>query len=215
MSFLKKVTESNLRRKFLLAVVSSVICAIAILTLLVTRRESVLIGRDFARNAEIITASISVAMHDNMLEGRPADTLRLIGKLRRIEGVKELAVLKTDGRYAFGLSGPSPGLPAGSLARLRNGENVTLSRDGSHYLITPLMNSRQCRACHSSDEKIRGILLVKMASADTLHSAAGLSKRMFGFGLVIALFLSGLLTVMGRRMIFSPLQGRNIPLRQT
>lgn len=204
----------SLSRKFLLAVASSIIGAIAILTLMVARSETVLISKDYARNAEIISTAIRVAMHDNMLGGRPGDTLRLIGKLKKIEGVQELTVLKADGENAFGLSGPSPDLPAGSLARLRNGENLTLSHESSYYLFNPLMNSSKCRECHSDEEKIRGILLVKISSTDMLHSAAGLLRRMLGFGLVTALFLSGLLGVMSRRLVFSPLRGLTEAARQ-
>ena len=204
----------SLGRKFFLAVVISVIGAMAILTLLITRRETGFISREFVRNAEVIATALSVAIHDNMLEGRAGDTLRLIDKLKRIEGVQELAVLKADGKYAFGLSGPSPGLPAGTFARLRDGEKVILSREGSHYLIEPLINSSQCRTCHPPGEKIRGILLVKMTSTGMLHSVGGLSRRMFGFGLVTALFLSGLLAVMGKQWLLSPIRALTEASRQ-
>ena len=85
--------------------------------------------------------AISMALKDNMLGGCPDDTLNLIGEMKTLNGVKELAVMKSDGSYAFGLRGPQLRLDSALLAKLINGESIALSQSGCSYFLKPLLTA--------------------------------------------------------------------------
>jgi putative nucleotidyltransferase with HDIG domain len=188
----------SLSQKFLAAVVLCVISAIAVLTILIVRRETGLIRAEHRKNAEIMTTAISKALSDNMLGGRPEDTRRLIRELSGIQGVKELSVLGPDESKALHLSLPDA----------VNGEELRGEiRPGDEYFFKPLRNEKECQSCHQDRELIRGVVVVRMSSFDIADNVKELVGRMSMFGALTAFLLSGILVLLSRRMIISGLKG--------
>lgn len=203
----------SLEMKFLAAVIACVIGAISVLTFLVVRRESTLIRSDDRRNAEIVVTAISSALKDNMLAGRPEETRRLIDALSHVRGVREVAVLKPDGGYAFGMTRRRVNLD-GLAGRVMGRKEVSLTAEGARYLAMPLMNEKICRRCHSSGGPLRGVVVVRMSSGDIQQNIVDLVRRMSLFGFLTALVLSGILAVVSRRMLLLPLRGLTEAARQ-
>ncbi len=197
----------NLEKKFLFLIIISVVLAITVLTLLIVRREKMLMKEEHEKNAQIVTRTISKAISDNMLMGHPEETQRLIAALRDLGEVTQLAVLKTDGRHAFGTPVPDLRLSAIMLKRLTRGDEQTLSMKGSEYFVTPLMNESRCRRCHSPNDPVRGLIVVGMSTVDIETNIRDLIRRMSGFAIFTSLLLSGILAVSSRRMLLSPLKG--------
>jgi HD-GYP domain-containing protein (c-di-GMP phosphodiesterase class II) len=197
----------NLERKFLLIVISAVVCAITALTLLVVRRETVLMQEQHEKNARVVTAAIRKAIIDNMLMGHAEETQRLIAALRDIGEVTPLSVLRPDGRRAFGMPVSGVSVSPTMLKRLTRGEEQTLSMKGSQFFVTPLMNEARCKPCHSANDAIRGIIVVGMSTVDIRTNMGDLIRRMSGFALFTSLLLSGILAVSSRKMLLSPLKG--------
>lgn len=203
----------NIATKFLAVVVACVIGAITVLTLLIIGRESVLIRSADKKKAEIVVMAISRALRDNMIEGRPEDTRRLIKALMRVDGVRELGVAKNGGGYAFGTVGPPISL-ATFVHKYGETRDVSLSVGGAKYLTMPLKNGRACRRCHAAGRPLRGLVVVRMSSGDVQRNIVDLVKRMALFGFIAALLLSGILVAVSRRMLLSPIKGLTEAARQ-
>jgi hypothetical protein len=139
------IKNLSLNKKFIAATLSFVILAIALLTIMIIRHETNLMQADNIRNAEILATTISKAIKDNMLIGRPSETIRLIRELSGIKGVEGIGVLNPDGNQALGMSGPVIELGSDLKERLLKGDEVTVMVGNSHYLIKPLMNEKSVR----------------------------------------------------------------------
>ncbi len=201
------IRRLGIEAKFISVVIAAVAIVISVLGLLVMRRETALIREDHHRNAKIVTAVIHRTIRDNMLMGRPEETLRLIGLLKDVESVRELTVLKSDGSSAFGIPGRGFSIQEDVLARLAQGSEFTYTSEGSRYFLTPLMNENTCRKCHQDEAAVRGVVLVAVSEGDITQNIADLARRMMWFGLVSALALSGVLVTLSRTMLISPIRG--------
>lgn len=197
----------TLNGKIVFIVALAVIAVMAVLTALMIARETALLQSDGGKNAEILAATISRAVRDNMLSGQTDNTLRLIKDLSDVPGVKEIAVLARDGTRAFGMPGDALNLNEETKWLMSNGQESTIAASDAFYLIKPLWNEQACRYCHPENEAIRGAVAVKLSTAEINASISDLIRRMTGFGLVTAGLLSALLIVLARRLIVSPIRG--------
>lgn len=91
----------SLDKKFAAAITACVILSIAALTILIVRRETILLESDNRRNAEILAASISTALKDNMLGGRPKETVRLIKELSGIKWSRRNRDIKAGRQFCL------------------------------------------------------------------------------------------------------------------
>lgn len=203
----------SLEKKFIIVVISCVIGAIAVLSGLIIRRESMLIREDHRKNAEIVMTAISKALEDNMLAGRPEETKRLIGELSGLEGVTGVTVMKPDGKGAFGLGSPELPMRGKVMERIGTGEEIDLAVGDTRYFLRPLMNTRTCRSCHPGSDKIRGIVVAAMSETDIDRNIMFLVGRMALFGAVTAFMLAAVLVLLSRRMLLSPIKGLTIAAR--
>ncbi|MBI5848081.1 MAG: HD domain-containing protein [Nitrospirae bacterium] len=197
----------GIEAKFISVVIAAVVTVISVLGLLVIRRETTLIEEDHQRNAKMVTTVIHRTIRDNMIMGRPEETQRLIGLLKDIDSVRALAVLKADGSSAFGIPGDPLPIKKELLANLANGAELNYASEGSRYFLTPLMNEAACRNCHQDDAAVRGVVVVAVFEGDIAKNITDLAKRMSWFGLMAALTLSGVLVVLSRKMLLSPIRG--------
>ena len=197
----------SLDKKFAAAIIACVILSIAVLTILIVRRETILLEADNRKNAEILSASISTALKDNMLGGRPEETVRLLKELSGIKGVEEIAVLKPDGSPAFGMRAPVLELKEDMKENLLKGHAAEFSTAESQYFIKPLINEKQCRSCHTDNKQIRGVVVVKLSTSGISGNIIDLIERMAGFGMAASVILSALLIILVRFMLISPIKG--------
>lgn len=210
----KILPKLSITHKFLFAIVATVVLVMATLTFFIVRRESLLARDYFRHNAEIIAVSISMALSDNMLAGRPEDTLRLMDQMNTLHDVDQLAVMKPDGSYAFGRPGPSMSLDSALRAKLNQGESVTFNLGDNGYFLKPLLNSELCMNCHASTELTMGTVLVGMSSVGMNQYLGDLLGRMSGFALFATVFLSSIMAFLSKRMLLSPIKGLTEATRQ-
>lgn len=201
----------SLDKKFAIVITACIILSIAALTILIVRRETILLKADNRRNAEILSASISTALKDNMLGGRPEETVRLLNELSGIKGVEEIAILNPDGRPAFGMPAPALELKEDILLK---GHEAEFSTAESQYFIKPLINEKQCRACHTDTKQTRGFVVVKLSTAAISVNIVDLIERMTGLGIAVSVILSALLIILARQMLISPIKGLTEAARQ-
>jgi len=204
----------SLDKKFALAITTCVILSIAVLTILIVRREAILLEADNRKNAEVLAASISTALKDNMLGGRPEETVRLLKELSGIKDVEEIAVLKPDGGPAFGMTATALKLKEDVKESLLKGHEAEFSTAESQYFIKPLTNELQCRSCHVDNKQIRGAVVVKLSTAGISANIINLMERMIGFGISASIIISALLIILARRMLISPIKGLTEAARQ-
>ncbi|MHB8883076.1 MAG: HD domain-containing phosphohydrolase [Thermodesulfovibrionales bacterium] len=205
-AFLRRLQNLSLETKFIGTLVLSVTLAIVILTALIIRRENMIFRAEYEKNAETVASVICGALKDNMLSGRPEDTVRLLSELSPIDGIKGLGILKTDGANAFQEGTPLLQVDDHMLQPLRKGEITQVSLEGTQFYLRPLLNEQRCHSCHAAEEKIRGIVVIKLASAEKEHSIADLTGRMAVFGLFTSISLSSVLILFSRRMVLSPVR---------
>ncbi|MDP2279741.1 MAG: hypothetical protein Q8K51_16150, partial [Nitrospirota bacterium] len=204
----------SLDKKFAAAITACVILSIAALTMLIVRRETILLKADNRRNAEILAASISTALKDNMLGGRPEETVRLLKELSGIKGVEEIVILKPEGNPAFGMRATALELKEDVKESLLKGHEAEFSTAESQYFIKPLTNELQCRSCHVDNKQIRGFVVVKLSTAAISVNIVDLIERMTGLGITVSVILSALLIILARRMLISPIKGLTEAARQ-
>ena len=197
----------SLDKKFAAAITACVILSIAALTILIVRRETILLESANRRDAEILAASISTALKDNMLGGRPKETVRLIKELSGIKGVEEIVILKPEGNPAFGMPATALELKENVKESLLKGREAEFSTAESQYFIKPLINEKQCLSCHTDNKQIRGVVVVKLSTLGISGNIIDLIERMTGFGIAVSVILSALLIILARRMLISPIKG--------
>lgn len=197
----------SLDKKFAAAITACVILSIALLTILIVRRETLLLESDNRKNAEVLAASINIALKDNMLGGRPKETVRLIKELSGIKGVEEIAILNPDGRPAFGMPALALELKEDIKENILKGHEAEFSIAESQYFIKPLINEQQCRSCHTDNKQIRGAVSVRLSTSGISGNIIDLVERMTGFGISASIIISTLLIILARRMLISPIKG--------
>ena len=197
----------SLDKKVAAAIIACVILSIAVLTILIVRRETTLLEDDNRKNAEVLAASISTALKDNMLGGRPEETVRILKELSGMKGVEEIAVLNPDGSPAFGMRAPALELNADISETILKGDEAAFLTAESQYFIKPLINEKQCRSCHADNKQIRGAVVVRLSTSGISGHITALIERMIGFGIAVSVILSALLMILARRMLISPIKG--------
>jgi hypothetical protein len=214
MNVLKKLQGLSLEKKYIFSIVSCVILSIAVLTAIIIRRETIILESEAIKNAEILATSISRALKNNMLGGRPGETVSLIKELSDIKGVQEIAVLTPGWRYAFGISGSAIEIKDDMKDRILKGHEETFSVRNGQYFIKPLLNEKQCRTCHSDNRPIRGAVVIKLATDELSQLIVGLMERMAGFGVTVVVLLSALLIILSKVLLTSQIKGLTEAARQ-
>lgn len=204
----------SLDKKFASAITACVILSIAVITILIVRRETILLEADNRKNAEVLAASINIALKDNMLGGRPDETVRLLKELSGIKGVEEIAILKPEGNPAFGMPATALELKEDVKESLLKGHEAEFSTAESQYFIKPLINEKQCRSCHTDNKQTRGAVIVKLSTSEISGNIIDLVERMTGFGIAASVVLSVLLILLTKRMFISPIKGLTEAARQ-
>lgn len=190
--------------KFLALTLSCVILSIALLTVLIIRRESEMMRETKTEHAHVLVASINKALKDNMLKGNADDTLKLVQTLSQLENVKGIYVLKPSGEPAFGAKWNYE-LSSIKRERLQAGGELTYTEGDASYFLQPLPNEAACHKCHGAQDSIRGIVVVKLSVADINKNILLLIKRMSAFGILFSLFLSAALMIFIRRIFVRPI----------
>jgi signal transduction histidine kinase len=201
------MTSVRIHTKFLILVLGLLVLFLGLLSWVVVRREGRLLERKHAEQQHLLTRMLAEDLADNMLTGRPRNTLSMIEQLRSIHGLVQLEVLRKDGTRAFGAPGPRIDLPEIALA-FADGQALDLHRNGDpplHVNLFPLRNGTHCRGCHPSAGDVLGVIMVSQTT-DELSAETQAGARQLGLFLTAAVVVVGIglyLTV--RKVVLTPL----------
>jgi len=168
------------------------------------KRDFIEQGRE---KSSLFASSIVNALQDNMLEGRPDITVRLLSKLREMEDIYELAILKEDGSHAFekGYLRVEPAI----MSAIKEGKDASFLREvrgkRAITLLRPIINEERCQRCHRDGRKIRGGLLISL-SMEGVYKKIEANRESMVIYSIIFLFSIGLLsTLFIRRTLLKPI----------
>ncbi|MBI5101396.1 MAG: HD domain-containing protein [Nitrospirae bacterium] len=201
------IRRLSLETKILAVIVCCVIMGVAVLSYLVVKRETALIHSEHEKNARVLSTSIITALKDNMLTGQTEETVRLINKLARIDGVSGLTLIDPDGKPAFGLAPPAMEISAEDMRKILDGEDIRALSSGQMHFITPLLNEEVCRPCHRDSRKVRGAVITGIHTGEIERHSKDLLRRMAAFAVTVSAVLSAVLILFTRRMLLAPIVG--------
>jgi PAS domain S-box-containing protein len=197
----------RLHAKFLVYVLGSLILLLAIVFSAVIYRESELLRQKAEDKQQLLVSTIYSSLKQNMMQGTPRSTVKLMNGLIGSYGLLRLEVLKKDGSRAFGTAGEK--LSDARLARVfESGQELSYEEAGAqpaHTIFYPLRNEQACGKCHAGENPVLGVLIVSLSEDDAVRETAATTRR-------LTLFFGGLILVLGlalyalvRRVLLQPL----------
>ncbi|HWR57806.1 MAG TPA: ATP-binding protein [Thermodesulfovibrionales bacterium] len=192
--------RSRLGVRLLIYLLAGVILSFGILTYLVVRRENAILMEFNREGSSIIADTITKNLREAMIEKDPAIVKRMLSRHNSAEGV-QAAVFRSDGSLAYGEIDYE--LPRDVIV---SPQAASVKAKGSLVFLKPLLNEKECHACHGARDRIRGIVAIKISTERAEREAADTAKHIAVFAALTAL-LSGVgLIILIRKMISGPLQ---------
>jgi PAS domain S-box-containing protein len=198
----------KLHAKFLFLVLGILIVFFGILSYIIIQREASLLSRKGSEKEQLLAMTIVADLKDNMLTGRPRNTLRLMESIQGAYGLVRLAVLRKDGTHAFGVPGPRIELP--QIAQVFEGGTVMdFNEEGAvplHTNIFPLKNERACRRCHGRAGETLGVILVSHSLEDTIEEIQASKRQLMILLTVLIVVMGTALYIAVRKVVLTPLR---------
>ncbi|HUJ17370.1 MAG TPA: GAF domain-containing protein [Nitrospirota bacterium] len=197
----------RLHTKFLFLVLGSLVLFLGTLSVYLVNREARLLQRKAEEKQHLLAFTIYSDLRENMIQGTPRSTLKLMDSLRGTYGLVQLEVLRKDGTPAFGVKGRDIALPqlaqafeTGSEFSFRHYEGQPL-----HTILYPLKNERVCSPCHGSSQPVLGVLLVSLSWEDSLREIVNSRRTLTLLFAALILAIGGILYFLVRRVVLQPL----------
>ncbi len=192
----------SLNKKLFWIVLAGVIFFFGLLTFLILQREKELILNLYkektSQSVNLVAQNLIFMMMEN-------DPLTVAENIRAFNKSKDLdtGVVGKNGSPAFGT-------------------DITISKEifdaqKEHYLASgnefiffkPLSNAQECHACHSSEDKTRGMLVINTSMLGAKKEIAETAKRLLIFAIFLGLASELFLMFVLRKMILNPLERLN------
>lgn len=191
--------SSRLGVRLLGLLLTGVILACGTLTYLIVRRERTILS-DLNRNTSyLIAESITKDLREAMLDKDPAIVKRMLSSHSTMPGIKT-AVLRNDGSLAYGDMDYQ--VPRDLITSPKE-SSIELKND--LVFLKPLPNQEECHKCHSSRDRFRGIVVVKISTEKVRREVDSTAKHMAIFGFLTALISGSALILVLRKMVLNPL----------
>src|SRR5512134_4025718 len=97
--------------KFLVLVLGILLVFLGALFILIIQRETGLLEKKAVEQQRLVARTIFTDLRENMLDGKPRSTLKLIQDIRSSSGLIRLEVLRRDGSPAFERRGGRSSIP--------------------------------------------------------------------------------------------------------
>lgn len=150
------------------------------------------------QTADIITKHLTLAM----LEKNPREVVSLIKELDQPEAVR-IGVAGPDGLPAFKTDINIP-------REIFNAQkDMHISNENELIFFRPLRNESRCYACHNSDDRTRGMIVIKTSLRKANAEITETAKRLVFFAILIGLISEIFLIIVLRKMILIPLNTLN------
>lgn len=169
-----------------------------LLTYLILEREKTIIINIYSekslQTAEILTRHLTSAM----IEKDPLVVAQRIQEFNQPEEM-QIGVLDTDGQPAFNTDIRVP-------EEIFAGQKEThLKTNDALFFFKPLNNEPSCHSCHSSEDKTRGMIVIKTSLKKAHTEINETAKRLIFFAVTIGLISEIFLIVVIRKVILNPL----------
>ncbi len=197
----------RLHAKFLVFVLGSLVLLLGIVSYVLVYRQTELLRQKSEEKQHILAFAVYSTLKENMLQGMPRSTAKLIEDLVGGHGLVRLEVAKKDGTPAFEMRGEKIADPR--LARaFETGEELSYEEDGPqpvHTILYPLRNEQVCIECHGKDANILGVLVVSLSQEDASREITTSKHRLALFFAVLILALGTALYLLIRKVLLQPL----------
>ncbi len=149
--------------------------------------------------SSLLADSITRSLRGAMLEKDPAIVRQMLGKYDSEDGI-QTAIFRTDGSRAYGdIDWSVP------LDLISSAEETTVQAPGSLIFLKPLFNEKECYACHGSQDRVRGVVAVRIPTAGAEKEVGSTAEGIAVFAALTALLSGAGLVFTIRRMISKPL----------
>ncbi len=176
-----------------------VILACGILTVLIVRRERTLLMELNRRTSSLLADSITKNLREAMRENDPAIVKRMLETHNGVDGVKA-AVFRNDGSLVYGDMDYQ--VPREVITSVKE---TSLAYPDYLVFLEPLLNDKECHSCHSSRDRVRGIVAVRISTERVKKDVDNTARHMVVFAGITALLSGAGLIVVLRKMVFAPL----------
>jgi len=197
----------RLHVKFLGLILGSLVVLLGGFSYIVVERESRLLAKKGIEKQHIFADAILVYLKQSMITGRPRNTLDLMKNLEGSTGLIRLKALRRNGTPAFGITGKRLDMPQLEKVFLTGEESDYPEQGGQpvQTILMPLRNEGECRACHKTNEKVLGAIMVSLSLKDTEQELAGSRRDFTAMLSLLILCIGGILYLLIKKVILSPL----------
>lgn len=192
-------TKSRLGVRLLVFLIVGVILSFGILTSLIVRRERAILMGFIQERSSLLANSITSNLTEAMLEKDPAIVRRMLSRHSSIGGI-QAAVFRSDGTPVYGSI--EYDIPRDIVTSPRA---TSVWTKGHLIFLKPLSNERECQSCHGTQDRIRGIVAIRISTEKAEREVDSTARRVAAFAGFTAL-MSGIgLILIVRRIISEPL----------
>ncbi len=192
--------KTRLGIRLLILLLAGVILAFGILTYLIVRRETALLMEFNRVESSVVADTITRDLRAAMIEKDPTILKHMLSRHNNMDGIK-VGVFRGDGSLAYGDIDYE--MPRDMVVSPRE---TSVRGEGNLVFLKPLLNEKECHACHGAGDRIRGIVAIRVSTRKAEGEAQNTAKRIAVFAALTAI-LSGLALIFAiRKMISGPLK---------
>lgn len=197
---------ARLHTKFLVLILGSLICLLALLSYVIASREARLREQNAVEKQSILAFAIYSNLRENMIQRTPRSSAALMDSLRGTYGVVHVDTLRRDGSPAFSSrKGRHESPRLGGV--FETGEGVSFRENAGQVLQTflyPFLNGPDCVRCHKQ-RKVLGVLRISVSMDHALEEIAAGSRRLAVSLAALILIIGSILYVVIRKVVLRPL----------
>ena len=191
---------SSLGKRVMYILVAGILASAIILTLLVESRIKSSFLSLQRKKALQVAEHIAKDIKEHMLVGPDHAAIRHLVISHTTGTDIETALFKSDGSLFAGQTANKP-----PQELFVNPRDLWRESQGKFLFYKPFMNEKACMSCHVQGKPVLGVLMVSVSNAEQSVFLKNISSNMIFFTVIIAGISGGVLILLLRRIVFSPL----------
>ncbi len=187
----KSPKDLSLKHKIILHVAVIGILAAILLTFLYIRTQKNIIQTMSRQKVELVVTTIKNSIFSSMREGKVEEVDIILQQIASQSDIKKIRIISTKGRILRSSEKDENGSPAGGQTFNNIKATISKKSQSNIFFIEPkstilgygiIENKKDCLGCHSSKEKINGILEVNIdySPASTLLQKSQITGIIIG-----------------------------------
>lgn len=188
----------SLNKKLFWIVLAGVVFFYGILTFLILQREKEIILSLYKEKTSQSVSLVANSLIFMMLKDNPLTVAENISAFNKAKDL-DIGVAGKNGLPAFGTD-------IAISKEIFEAQKEHYIASGSEFIFfKPLINAQECHACHSAEDKTRGMIIIKTSMRAAQEEIAETAKRLLIFAIFLGLTSELFLMFVLRRMILIPL----------